>query len=220
MITEKKRLKSIQIYEENARKEGYNIIAGVDEAGRGPWAGPVVAGAVILPENIFINGINDSKKLTPQKREELFLEINKKALAVSTGICEVSVIDSVNILNATYIAMHKALSGLKIKPDIVFIDGNPVPHMGFTQISIVKGDSKSISIAAASIIAKVTRDRLMIELADIYPEYKFDKHKGYGTKKHRELLEIHGVSDIHRKSFKPVRDIFIKRKDMMQVEAF
>lgn len=211
---------SLTEYEEKARKEGYKIIAGVDEAGRGPWAGPVVAGAVILPENISIDGINDSKKLTAKKREELFLEINKKALAVSIGICEASVIDRVNILNATYMAMDKALKDLKIRPDMVLIDGNPVPSMGFTQLSIIKGDSKSISIAAASIIAKVTRDRIMAEASKIYPEYKFEKHKGYGTKIHRELLEQHGVSHIHRKSFKPVRDVFIKRKEIIQIEAF
>ncbi|HPZ07455.1 MAG TPA: ribonuclease HII [Candidatus Eremiobacteraeota bacterium] len=209
-IKEKEHFRNMCFYEDEFRRQGYKIIAGIDEAGRGSWAGPVVAGLVILPEDVFIEGLDDSKKLTAKKREELYEEIIKKALDFSLGISHVNIIDSRNILRATYIAMEKAVKSVKLCPDMILIDGRPVSDLGFPQLSIIKGDSKSISIAAASIIAKVTRDRYMKELAPFYPGYGFEKHKGYGTGHHRRALQTYGVSAIHRKSFKPVRDILRK----------
>jgi len=211
---EKERLKLLQKYEEEARREGYKLIAGIDEAGRGSWAGPVVAAAVILPPGTFIPGIDDSKKLTLRERERLYDEIINKALDFSAGFSSVETIDKENILNATYMAMRESLKGLKIKPDMVLIDGRPVPSLGgFSQLSIVKGDGKSISIAAASIIAKVTRDRKMKDLSALYPEYGFHRNKGYGTKAHHEALKKYGVSPIHRKTFRPVRELLPGKED-------
>jgi ribonuclease HII len=184
---------------------GTKIIAGVDEAGRGPWAGPVVAAAVVLPANISIPGLNDSKKLSELKREALFTEIHKKAVSVSIGIIYEDIIDRVNILEATYLAMKEALSKLDQPPDLVLVDGWPIPGLSCAQDAIIGGDGKSASIAAASIIAKVTRDRLMVVLSDKYPAYNFKKHKGYGTKEHQAALLAHGPCSIHRKSFAPIR---------------
>ncbi len=187
--------------EKACRRMGYKYIAGVDEAGRGPLAGPVYAAAVILPEGCMIKGINDSKKLTEKKREELFDVICEKALAYCIADVSEKRIDEVNILNATFEAMNKAVSGLKIRPDYVLIDGNRIKGMEIPHETIVKGDAKSISIAAASILAKVSRDRQMYKEAVKYPEYGFDKHKGYGTKAHCDAILKYGPCEIHRRTF-------------------
>ena len=187
---------------ENAcREEGFLNVCGVDEAGRGPLAGPVVAAAVILPENCEIEGINDSKKLSEKKRDALFDVICEKALAYGIAFADEKEIDEVNILNATFNAMKRAVSSLKVKPDIVLVDGNADPGLDIECRTIVKGDAKSASIAAASILAKVTRDRFMCSLDEKYPQYQFKKHKGYPTKLHYQLLDEYGVSDVHRLSF-------------------
>ncbi len=181
--------------------EGYRYIAGVDEAGRGPLAGPVYAAAVILPPDIRLDGINDSKKLSPKKREELFDEITEKAIGYSIFSVDEKTIDEINILRATYMAMNGAVNSLFPKPDYVIIDGNSIRDMLIPHETIVKGDAKSISIAAASILAKVARDRYITEMAELYPEYGFEKHKGYGTKEHTEAILKYGASPIHRKTF-------------------
>jgi len=217
---EEERFKKMLFYENEARRQGCAVIAGMDEAGRGAWAGPVVAGLVILPEDIFIAGLDDSKKLPEKKREALYEEITDKALHYSVGLCTSSVIDRKNVLKATYMAMKKAVSALKMSPDIILIDGRPVPDMGFSQVSIVRGDSKSASIAAASIIAKVTRDRMMKEFALLYPEYGFEKHKGYGTKLHMKNLAKYGICQIHRKTFKPVKEVLNKKEMSSQQLVF
>lgn len=189
-------------YENNALLKGYKTICGIDEAGRGPLAGPVYAAAVILPTGLEIAGLNDSKKLSEKKREQLFDVICEKAIAYSVGIATEKEIDDINILNATFLAMKRAVEGLEIKPDYALIDGNCYPHIeGVTEEIVVKGDAKSMSIAAASILAKVSRDRFMLELTEKYPEYCFDKHKGYGTKLHYEKLAEFGPSQIHRMTF-------------------
>lgn len=187
--------------EKVCREKGYKYIAGVDEAGRGPLAGPVFAAAVILPEDIYIEGINDSKKLSEKKREELFDVICEKADAYCIAEVPENRIDEINILNATFEAMNKAVDGLKICPDYVLVDGNRIAGMKIPHETVVKGDAKSISIAAASILAKVSRDRLMYKMAEKYPEYGFDKHKGYGTKAHCEAILKYGPCDIHRTTF-------------------
>jgi ribonuclease HII len=176
-------------------------LAGVDEAGRGPLAGPVVAAAVIFDKNTNIKGINDSKQLTKKQREELFDKIISKAQAYSISIIDHDVIDEINILNASLMAMKKAVDGLKIKPELVLVDGNKKFHSDIQVIPIVKGDSKSFSIAAASILAKVTRDRLMRKLAVQYPVYLWEQNKGYPTKQHRDIIKKIGPSPLHRKSF-------------------
>ncbi|MEG1819351.1 MAG: ribonuclease HII [Oscillospiraceae bacterium] len=188
-------------YEQQALNEGFKLVCGIDEAGRGPLAGPVFAAAVILPMGCEIDGINDSKKLSEKKREQLFDIITEKALAYSIATSTEKEIDEINILRATFLAMNRAVDGLLLKPDIALIDGNQKPGLEIEQRTIVKGDAKSISIAAASILAKVSRDRYMLKLAQVYPEYHFEKHKGYGTKLHYEMLEEYGVSDIHRRTF-------------------
>ncbi|MBP5426500.1 MAG: ribonuclease HII [Clostridiales bacterium] len=177
------------------------MIAGVDEAGRGPLAGPVVAGAVILNRGEFIEGINDSKKLSEKKREELFDKIMSRAVAVGVGIVDHKCIDDINILMATKLAMKKALDNLKVKPQYALIDAVTLDNISLRHAAIVKGDEKSVSIAAASIIAKVTRDRLMIEMDGKYPQYGFAKHKGYGTKEHIDAIKKFGASPIHRMTF-------------------
>ena len=187
--------------ENRLKDSGYKFIAGVDEAGRGPLAGPVYAAAVILPENTVIRGINDSKKLSEQKREELYKEITEKALAYCVASVDEKRIDEINILNATFEAMNKAVQGLTTAPDYVIIDGNRISGMTIPHETVVKGDSKSISIAAASILAKVSRDRFICDMAAKYPEYGFEKHKGYGTKAHTEALLKYGPCEIHRRSF-------------------
>lgn len=188
-------------YENEAKADGFNIVCGIDEAGRGPLAGPVCAAAVILPEGCIIDGVNDSKKLTEKKREQLFDVIKETALAYSIATADEKEIDEINILQATYLAMNRAFHGLSIKPDMALVDGNRDPNLGIPTRTIVKGDANSMSIAAASILAKVTRDRFMLEMDKKYPEYQFAKHKGYGTKLHYEMLDKYGASKIHRMSF-------------------
>jgi ribonuclease HII len=188
-------------YENNAHNEGYLVVCGVDEAGRGPLAGPVFAGAVILPENYTHEILNDSKKLSEKKRDLVYDDIIRDAISWSVGIATEQEIDDINILNATFLAMKRAVNGLNIKPDLAFIDGNRYANTGVKEITIVKGDSKCMSVAAASIIAKVSRDRFMQEVDKQYPQYQFSKHKGYGTKLHYEMIEKYGVSPVHRRSF-------------------
>ncbi len=188
-------------YEQNALSKGYTAVCGVDEAGRGPLAGPVFAAAVILPENTIIDGVNDSKKLSEKKREALFDVIKEKALSYSIASASVEEIEEINILNATMLAMKRAVEGLDIKADYAMIDGNKIPPLEIDSECIVKGDAKSMSIACASILAKVSRDRLLYEYAQEYPQYQFEKHKGYGTKLHREVLQELGPCPYHRMSF-------------------
>ena len=180
---------------------GLHPICGVDEAGRGPLAGPVCAAAVILPEHLQIPGLTDSKKLTDKKRRELFPIIQEQAIAYGIGLASESEIDEINILQATFLAMGRALEQLSVRPALALIDGNRATDFGLPVKTVVKGDSLSANIAAASILAKVTRDNLMLELAQQYPEYGFDIHKGYGTKAHYEALRTYGPSPIHRRSF-------------------
>ena len=170
-------------------------------AGRGPLAGPVCAAAVILPEGCVIDGLNDSKKLTEKKREALFDVIKEKAVAYSVAMASEKEIDEINILQATFLAMSRAVNSLSVKPDFVLVDGNRDPKLGIKTETVIKGDALSASIAAASVLAKVTRDRYMLEMCKQYPQYMFEKHKGYGTKLHYEMIEKYGISDIHRKSF-------------------
>lgn len=181
--------------------EGVKVICGVDEAGRGPLAGPVCAAAVILPEHLEIPGLTDSKKLTDKKRRELFPVIKEQAIAYGIGLASEQEIDGINILQATFLAMERALAQLTVKPDLALIDGNREKDFGIPVKTVVKGDSLSANIAAASVLAKVTRDDLMIEMARTYPEYGFEIHKGYGTKAHYAALTEHGASPIHRMSF-------------------
>ena len=180
---------------------GLNIICGVDEAGRGPLAGPVCAAAVILPEHLQIPGLTDSKKLTDKKRRELFPIIQEQAIAYGIGLASEAEIDEINILQATFLAMGRALEQLSVRPEIALIDGNRETDFGLPVKTVVKGDSLSANIAAASILAKVTRDNLMVEMAKEYPEYGFEIHKGYGTKAHYEALRTYGPCPIHRKTF-------------------
>ena len=189
-------------FEKAAVNSGFSCICGVDEAGRGPLAGPVCAAAVILPEGAVIAGLDDSKKLTEKKREGLYDIIKETAVAYSVAYGTLEEIETVNILEATYLAMNRAIEGLTVKPDFALIDGNRVPRgIKIPCETVVKGDSKSMSVAAASVLAKVTRDRLMLEYDKKYPEYNFKKHKGYGTKEHTELIKQYGPCEIHRLSF-------------------
>lgn len=188
-------------FEKEALAKGYKSVCGVDEAGRGPLAGPVCAAAVILPDGVIIDGVNDSKKLSEKKRESLFDVIREQALSYSIAYATVDEIEEINILNATMLAMRRAIDGLEIKADYAMIDGNKIPPIDIDAECIVKGDAKSMSIACASILAKVSRDRLLYKYAEEYPMYGFDKHKGYGTKVHREAILKYGPSPYHRKSF-------------------
>jgi len=190
------------LYENEALSNGYEIICGVDEAGRGPLAGPVYAAAVILPKGHIVEGVNDSKKLSEKKRELLFDKIIDECVCYSIGTASEKEIDEINILQATYLAMKRAVDGLEIVPQLALIDGNRIPPLTSTDArAIVKGDAKSASIACASILAKVSRDRYMLEMAKKYPEYQFEKHKGYGTKLHYEMIDKYGICEIHRKTF-------------------
>lgn len=189
------------LYENEAKNNGYNVICGVDEAGRGPLAGPVFAAAVILPDGHMIDGVNDSKKLSKKKRDLLYDKIVDECVCYSVGIATEKEIDEINILQATFLAMKRAVDGLEIKPDLALVDGNRIPPLDNDVQTIVKGDGKSASIAAASIIAKVSRDRYMLKLAEQYPQYAFERHKGYPTKLHYEKISEYGISDVHRKSF-------------------
>lgn len=188
-------------YEKNAALKGYKAICGVDEAGRGPLAGPVFAAAVILPEDCEIEGLNDSKKISEKKRDALFDIIKEKAISYSIASVDEKVIDEINILQATYLAMKNAIEGLDVSADYALIDGNRMPPISIDGETIVKGDAKSPSVAAASILAKVSRDRYMLELDKIMPQYCFAQHKGYGTKLHYECLTEHGISAHHRMTF-------------------
>lgn len=188
-------------YENKVIASGYSSVCGVDEAGRGPLAGPVCAAAVILPQNTILDGVNDSKKLNEKKREQLFDVITEKALAYCVAWASVEEIEEINILNAAMLAMKRAVEGLSVKADFALIDGNKTPELDIPAYPIVKGDALSMSIASASILAKVCRDRLMYEYDEKYPEYQFAKHKGYGTKLHKEMLLKYGPCEIHRPSF-------------------
>ena len=187
--------------ENSLYSNGFQVICGVDEAGRGPLAGPVCAAAVILPKGLEIPGLTDSKKLTDKKRRELFPIIKEQALAYGIGLASHEEIDEINILQATYLAMERALTQLSAKPDIALIDGNRAKDFGLPVRTVVKGDCLSANIAAASVLAKVTRDDLMLALAEEYPQYGFEVHKGYGTKAHYEALREYGASAIHRRTF-------------------
>lgn len=188
-------------YETEAHENGYEVVCGVDEAGRGPLAGPVFAAAVILPEGYTHEILNDSKKLSEKKRDAVYDDIIRDAVSWSVGIATEKEIDDINILNATFLAMKRAVDGLGVHPDLAYIDGNREPKTGVKEVTIIKGDAKCMSVAAASIIAKVSRDRFMLEIDERYPQYQFSKHKGYGTKLHYEMLEKYGVSEVHRKTF-------------------
>lgn len=189
------------LYENEKYQQGFKVVCGIDEAGRGPLAGPVYAAAVILKKGQTIEGVNDSKKLSEKKREALYNKIIDECLAYAIGVADEKEIDEINILQATFLAMKRAVDGLSIKPDCALVDGNQIPPLDCSVSTIIKGDSKSESIAAASILAKVARDRYMLEMAQKYPQYCFEKHKGYGTKLHYEMIEKYGICDIHRKSF-------------------
>lgn len=200
----------LKIYEQRARARGYRCIAGVDEAGRGPLAGPVVAAACILPEDIELPGINDSKKLTAQQRERLYRQIEENpAILKGVAVVEAVIIDQVNILQATLLAMIAAIAKLSQKPDYVLVDGNRLPSLEMPAEAIVQGDTLSQSIMAAAILAKVTRDRMMIEYDRVWPGYGFADHKGYPTPGHLEMLKKLGPCAIHRKSYEPVKNVSV-----------
>ncbi|HSW86386.1 MAG TPA: ribonuclease HII [Rhabdochlamydiaceae bacterium] len=203
------RLKKLCIFEENARQRGYKNIAGIDEAGRGPLAGPVVIAACILPSDLYVKGIDDSKKLTPDERVRIFDQlISNPDICFSISVIDVNTIDQINILRATFKGMLEVVEQLKIQPDYLLVDGSMIPSFKIPSEAIIKGDGLSQSIAAASIIAKVTRDRMMLQYHEQWPQYGFDSHKGYATPQHMEAIEKHGPSSIHRMSFEPVKSNF------------
>lgn len=202
------------VFEKKLHEEGYTSLAGVDEVGRGPLAGPVVATAIIMPKDCYIEGVTDSKKVSPKMRKEYQKQILDKALACATIFIDEETIDEVNIYEATKMAMYKAINELSVKPDYVLIDAMPleleIPHE-----SIIKGDEKSFTIACASIVAKVARDELMDELDSKYPEYGFKQNKGYPTKQHREALQKYGAAKIHRKTYGPVKKVLENKKETL-----
>ncbi|MBQ2940821.1 MAG: ribonuclease HII [Clostridia bacterium] len=199
---ELERLSSMVEFEKAFYDRGYKVIAGVDEAGRGPLAGDVYAAAVIFRPGTIIEGLNDSKKISPKKRDMLFDEIKEKAVSYAVGVATVAEIEELDILNATFLAMRRAIESLSVKPDFVMVDGNQhIRKLEIENEPVIKGDSLSMSIAAASILAKVSRDRYMEKMAKKYPEYEFEGHKGYGTKRHSELIKEFGPCPIHRLSF-------------------
>lgn len=206
-LAERMRVQRMLAYEEEAYAKGYRCIAGIDEAGRGPLAGPVVAAAVILPREMLLSGIDDSKKLSQQKREELYEQICNAALSYGIGVVDAAYIDRYNILQATYEAMRQALHHLTLRPDLLLIDALTLPHVDMEQWPIIKGDAASQSIAAASILAKVTRDHMMRAYAQQYPEYGFERHMGYGTAEHLAALKKYGPTPLHRQTFAPVRAV-------------
>lgn len=213
------RLQKMSNCEKRLKGEGFSRIAGVDEAGRGPLAGPVVAAACIIPDGGFFESLNDSKLLTPDQRNTLFEQITTcPNLIFGIGIVDIQTIDRINILQATFVAMKKAVEALSIQPDYILVDGNQLPMFDIPSESLVRGDSLSISIAAASIIAKVTRDRIMEEMDGKWPEYGFKQHKGYATEQHLEAIMKFGPCSIHRKSFDPVRSIL--NPQPVQIEMF
>lgn len=205
MLVEKKRLLQMYDYERKYRQQGFKLIAGVDEAGRGPLAGPVVVGAVILPQDCLLPHLNDSKQLSARQREVLYEKIREVAIVAHSCVIDREVIDRLNIYQATVYAMYRVLKGLEPAPQAVLIDAVPLPKLNVPSLSIVGGDAASASIAAASIIAKVERDRIMNEMDELYPAYGFAKHKGYGTKEHIHALQKYGPCPIHRKSFEPIK---------------
>lgn len=190
-------------YEKDLYLKGYNLIAGTDEAGRGPLVGPVVASAVILPKNYHLDGLNDSKQLSEKKREQFYDILMKESIAVGVGIVDAKKIDEINILEASRLAMNIALDNLEVKPDYILTDAMKL-NRDVPVMPIIHGDALSLSIAAASVIAKVTRDRIMVDLAKKYPQYEFEKHKGYPTKRHLELISKYGIINEYRKTYKPV----------------
>lgn len=198
-------------YEKELWNSGINYVAGMDEVGRGPLIGPVVTACVILPHDFVLKGLTDSKKLSEKKREEYYSYIKEHAISIGIGMMDEKVIDEVNIYEATKLAMYQAVKNCKVKPEHVLIDAMKLDQLEMPSTSIIKGDSKSISIAAASVIAKVTRDRMMIELDKKYPMYGFKSHKGYPTKKHIEAIITYGLIDGYRKTFRPIKDIVNKK---------
>lgn len=219
---ERRRLSALFSLEKKWWERGIANIAGVDEAGRGPWAGPVVAASVIFPQSILdallhgsLTGLNDSKRLSPASREKLLKQITGMAVGIGIAVIEPHIIDQVNILKATWLAMERAIHALPLPPEVLLVDGNfTIPGIGALQEAIVKGDARSASIAASSIVAKVTRDRMMDEYDLRFPEYGFASHKGYGTRRHLDALRKHGPSPIHRLSFSPVREHHPHRKQL------
>lgn len=198
-------IQQLGVFEEGLRRQGYKAICGVDEAGRGPLAGPVVAAAVILPEELEIPGLDDSKKLTPTQRERVFEQIVVSECPVAVGVIDHATIDTINILKAALMAMRKAVLALGSRPEIVLVDGNfPIPKLAYPQYALVGADASCKAVAAASILAKVTRDRIMNDYEKLFPDYRFSVHKGYPTPDHLAELEQHGPCEIHRKSFRPV----------------
>lgn len=210
-MKERQRVANLYTFENECRANGYKLIAGVDEVGRGPLAGPVVVASVILPENFFIEKINDSKKLSEATREKIYDIIMENAIAVNRAIIDEKTIDRVNIYQAAMNGMYEAIYGLNLKPDAVLIDAMPLESLDIYHQSIIKGDAKSASIAAASIVAKVERDRMMNEFDKIYPQYGFAKNKGYGTSEHLEALRKYGPCEIHRKSFEPIKSMVMQK---------
>lgn len=196
-------------YEKDYYAQGYELIAGIDEAGRGPLAGPLVVASVILPPDCHLLGVDDSKKLSAAKRETLYCEILQQALAVDVEIITTEEIDELNIYQATLLGMNKCIDNMPLKPQVVLLDAMPLEREGLVTMSIVKGDSLSLSIAAASIVAKVTRDKIMSNLHLKYPMYGFDKHKGYGTAEHIEAIDKHGITKCHRRSFEPIKSKYL-----------
>lgn len=205
-LEKKQQFEEMMIFEKKARGEGYHLLCGIDEVGRGPLAGPVVAAAVILPESFYLPGLTDSKKLTAAKRESFYEFIVKEAIAFGVGIVSPAEIDRLNIYQATKAAMIKAVNELPVAPEYLLIDAMEL-SLPITQESLIKGDARSVSIAAASVVAKVTRDRMMMQLAAEYPQYGFEQNMGYGTKQHLEALNLFGVTECHRRSFSPVKEM-------------
>ena len=197
-------------YEKELYESGYNFICGTDEAGRGPLAGPVVAAAVILPKNYTLEGLNDSKKLTEKKREKFFPIIKKDAISYGIGIVDAKTIDEINIYEASRLAMKNAIWDMKVKPEYVLTDAMPIHDLDVPVKTIIHGDALSLTIAAASVLAKVTRDHIMLELDQKYPEYEFAKHKGYPTKRHLELVKKYGPNKEYRFTYKPIRDLIME----------
>ena len=194
-------------YETKLYEQGYELICGCDEAGRGPLVGPVVAGAVILPKNYHLEGLTDSKKLSEKKREIYFEQIKEGAIAYGIGIVDAKTIDEINIYEASRLAMKKAMENMKVKPEYVLTDAMPINDYSVPVEAIIHGDGLSITIAAASVLAKVTRDHIMYELDQKYPQYEFKKHKGYPTKRHLELLRLYGPTEDYRFTYRPVHDL-------------
>lgn len=211
-MTKSKENVDLYKYENEGYEQGFKLICGVDEVGRGPLVGPVVAAAVILPKDFILEGLNDSKKLSKKQRELFYEIIKEKAIAYQVSFVSEKVIDEINIYQASKKAMIIAIGNLKVKPDYVLIDAMPINELSINNLSIIKGDSKSISIAAASVIAKVERDKYMLNLADEYPMYGYDTHMGYPTKKHIEAIEKFGITEHYRKTYKPIKNIISAKK--------